>query len=414
VKTARRHYVVALTFVAAFVAYTDRVNISVAAVAMKEDLGWSQTEKGYVLSAFFVGYMLFLAATGWLAQKYGGKIVLGAAVVAWSAFTLVTPPAATHGLATLIAARIAMGIGEAAMFPAVVELYTRWVPASERARAMARVLSGIPLGTVVGLLVTGWIVGRFRWPMAFYAFGALGVVWAALWLPVKNDPKDDPRVGPEERALLTPPPAEKEEKISIWSVLRHKSVLAMMGAHFASNWTLYVLLAWLPSYFRDVQHISITSAGEMSAAPWLGMFLGTNVAAPISDRMIARGASVTRTRKLMQAVGLLGSAAFLVAMRDVGTPLTAVALLCGATFTLGFAWSGFAPNSLDLSPRHAAVIFGVSNTFATIPGIVGVAVTGWLVDATGTYASAFVLTAAVSGVCMLAYAVAFDAKPITE
>jgi ACS family sodium-dependent inorganic phosphate cotransporter len=144
------------------------------------------------------------------------------------------------------------------------------------------------------------------------------------------------------------------------------------------------------------------------------MFLGTNVAAPISDRMIARGTSVTATRKVMQAIGLLGSAAFLVAMRDVHSPMVAVALLSGATFTLGFAWSGFAPNSLDLSPRHAAVIFGVSNTFATIPGIVGVAVTGWLVDATGTYAAAFVLTAAVSGVCMLAYAIAFDAKPIAN
>ena len=81
-RLARRHVLVALTFLACFIAYTDRVNISVAAIAMKEDLGWTQTEKGLVLSSFFVGYMLFMFASGWLATRYGGKRVLGLAVLA--------------------------------------------------------------------------------------------------------------------------------------------------------------------------------------------------------------------------------------------------------------------------------------------------------------------------------------------
>lgn len=138
---SRRRVLVGLCFLACFIAYTDRVNISVAAVAMREELGWSQTEKGLVLSSFFVGYMLFMYASSWLAKRYGGRNVLGLAVIAWSAFTLLTPPAAALSIPLLIAARICMGLGEAAIFPAAVELYSRWIPVTERTRAMARLLS---------------------------------------------------------------------------------------------------------------------------------------------------------------------------------------------------------------------------------------------------------------------------------
>jgi ACS family sodium-dependent inorganic phosphate cotransporter len=197
-------------------------------------------------------------------------------------------------------------------------------------------------------------------------------------------------------------------------LLMRVPVWAMIVSHFATTWTLYVLLSWLPSYFRDVQGLSIANAGLFSAAPWLAMFAVTHLVAPLADTMIHRGISVTTTRKVMQCTALIGSAAFLLAARDVHSPALALALLCGATGALGCAWSGYAPNSLDMAPRHAPLLLGFSNTVATIPGIVGVAVTGWLVDVTGTYDSAFVLTAVVSGVAALVYALFFNARPLLE
>lgn len=414
----RRRHVVALCFLASFVAYTDRVNISVAAVAMKEQLGWSQSQKGLVLSSFFVGYMLFMIAGGWLAKRYGGRNVLAVAVLGWSAFTLVTPLAATLSLKALVTARIGMGLGEAALFPGVMELYSRWVPAAERARAVARMLSGIPLGTVGGLLATGWIVGRYHWSVAFYTFGALGLIWVVVWLAqVGDDPATDPRVTPEERALLAWHVADPEgtSPPPLRQLLQRPAVWAMIVGHFACTWTLYVLLSWLPSYFRDVEHVSVASAGLLSAAPWLTMFATVNGAGAISDRMIRRGASLTFTRKLMQSVGLVGPALFLfalLALRDVHSPELALALVCAATGALGFTWSGFAPNCLDLAPQYASVLYAVSNTFATIPGIAGVAVTGWLVDVTHGYAAAFVLSAGVAVAGAVFYAVFFDARPV--
>jgi ACS family sodium-dependent inorganic phosphate cotransporter len=413
----RRHVVVALTFLACIIAYTDRVNISVAAVAMREHFGWSQTQKGFVLSAFFVGYLLFMYVAGLLASRFGGKRVLGCSVLAWSIFTLLTPPAATLSMAALIAARIGMGVGEAAMFPATYELFGRWTPPTERARAVSRMLSGIPIGTLIGLMGTGWLIARYGWAMAFYTFGVVGLVWVIVWFQqVENDPAADPRLNIVERALLCEAKSSvgSAKTVPLRRLLLCTPVSAIVAGHVATTWSLYVLLSWLPSYFRDVQGLGIANAGLFSAAPWLAMFAATNVAAVVADRMIERGVSVTTTRKLMQCSGLVLSAGFLLMLRDVHSPAAALAFLCAATSALGCTWSGFGPSVLDVAPRHGAVLYGFSNTFATIPGIVGVAVTGWLVDVTGTYSAAFVLTSIVSAAGALVFGFLFDARPIVE
>lgn len=409
----RRHVVVALTFLACVIAYTDRVNISVAAVAMKEHFGWSQTEKGWVLSAFFVGYLLFMFLGGVLAARYGGKRVLACSVLSWSAFTLLTPLAAVTSLPLLLATRVGMGIGEAAMFPGAYEMFGRWVPASERARAAVRLLSGIPIGTVLGLMGTGVLMVRYGWASSFYVFGVAGLGWVILWWrQVCNDPAADPRVGPAERRLLAAPVRSAAANTPVAHLLLRRPVIAIVSAHVAGNWGLYMLLSWLPSYFRDVQGLSIANAGLFSAAPWLAMLLVSNVAAALTDRLILHGVSVSATRKLMQCGGLIVSAGFLLLLREVHTPAAALWLLCAATGALGCTWSGFAASFLDVAPRHGAVLYGFSNTFATIPGVIGVAVTGWLVDVTGTYSAAFLLTASISVLGAAVFGLCFEARTL--
>lgn len=408
----QRQVVVAYTFVACAVAYTDRVNIGVAAVAMREHFGWSQSEKGLVLSAFFVGYLLFMFVGGLIAAHFGGKRVLGWAVLAWSFFTLLTPLAAELSMSALIAVRVGMGIGEAALFPAAYDLFARWVPQRERARATARMLSGIPIGTLIGLTGSGWLVAHFGWPAAFYAFGIPGLFWVVLWFRrVENDPATDPRVSAEERALLTDTSAP-QERPPYRQLLFSAPVSAIATAHFAANWSLYLLLAWLPSYFRDAHGLTIANSGLFSAAPWLSLFVAANLSAVVSDRMIGRGFNVTTMRKTFLCTGLIAVAAILLVTRYVSSPGPALALMCAALAALGCTWSGFPPAMIDVAPRSSAVVYGFSNTFATIPGIVGVAATGWLVDLTGTYSAAFALAAAVSVLGALVFGFLFDARRI--
>ena len=388
--TAKRYGVVGLCFAAVFVCYIDRVNISVAAIAMQSEFGWSETTKGLVLSSFFVGYMLTQAVAGWLADRFGGKLVLGFAVVWWSLFTVLTPWAAYASFAMLIAARIALGLGEAATFPASYGMFGRWVPENERARSISLLASGIPIGTLFALLTTGWIIENHGWPAVFYWFGAAGIVWAVAWFRfIHDDPASHPHISSAELDRIGVKADEPRQRIVFpWrAFLKLPAFWALLVNHFCSNVLLYVALAWLPSYFRDAQGLSLTGAGLYSAAPWLSMFVLTNLAGWIADSLQRRGLSVVAVRKTMQTIGLAGGAVFLLLLRDVHSANVAVLLMCGALGLASFSISGFGTNHLDIAPKYAGVLLGITNTFATIPGIVGVALTGWLVETTGSYDS---------------------------
>jgi ACS family sodium-dependent inorganic phosphate cotransporter len=384
----RYYTVVLLLFAAVFISYIDRTNISVAAIAMQDDLGWSETDKGLVLSSFFVGYLLLMAVSGALANSFGGWLVLGVAVLWWSAWTALTPPAAVSSLAALVMARIALGLGEAAVFPASINMIGRWVPPERRSRATALLISAISLGTVFSLPITGWLVREFGWAWPFYLFGAVGLVWYAAWHLLARD-------APPSHAATAAAPAE-QRAVPWGRLLSLPAVWAIIVAHFASNWGLYILLAWLPSYFKTTFGVSLANAGLLSAAPWLVSFIMANVAGAWADRMLAAGRSAAFVRKLMQTIALAGSATFLLLLTQAGTPAVAVLLMCGATATSACAMSGFGPNCFDIAPRYADVIWGISNTFATLPGIVGVYITGWLLDRTGSFVAPFMLTVGIA------------------
>ena len=173
-------------------------------------------------------------------------------------------------------------------------------------------------------------------------------------------------------------------------------------------------MSWMPSYFASVHGLDISSVGIYTMAPWAAMFVMMNVAGWIADKLILMDWNITLVRKLMQSIGLLGSAAFLLITRTVTTPESAVLCLCGALGLLAFAYSGSAPNVLDIAPRFGGVVFGVMNTLGTLPGIVGVALAGWLVDTTQSYDSVLLLAAVVSIVGAVVYIALGSAEKLIE
>lgn len=396
----RRHTVVLLCFLSTFICYIDRVNISVAIIPMAKEFGWSDTERGMVLSSFFAGYLVTQVLGGWLAQKLGGKAVLGFGVLWWSAFTIITPLSAFTSFPVLIAARIAMGLGEGVAFPSVYHMFGRWVPAQERSRAASFNLAAIPAGTLTAIILTPFLAVKFGWPSVFYVFGACGVVWFAFWwFLVVDEPSQDLRMGESEREMFQTEAVKDDssgqEPVPWRELMSLRPVWAIIVAHFSANWGLYVLLSWLPSYFASELGISLRSVWIYVAPPWIAMFVVGNMVGILADSLIAKGWTVTRVRRFMQFIGFAAPAIGLVALATVQDANTAVILLTLSLGLSSFSFAGFASNHLDIAPRHAGILFGISNTFATLPGIIGVALTGYLVDITGTYASAFYLTAGI-------------------
>lgn len=379
------YVVVPLLCAAVFISYIDRTNISVGAIAMQAQFGWDETQKGLVLSAFFVGYLVMMIGSSALANRYGGKIVLGLAVVWWSVFTILTPPAALTSLSVLVIARIALGLGEAAVFPASINMIGRWVPPLRRSQAVSLFSSSLYIGTMFALPVTGQLVKTYGWPMPFYLFGMVGLVWAVIWFTSVRGGYG-----------VEPPAAKTPEAIPWGRLLRLPSLWAIVVAHFSSNWSLYVLLAWLPSYFKRTFGVTLANAGLLSAAPWLAAFVMANVAGHVADRLLQAGRSASFVRKLMQTIALGGSGVFLLLLPSAASLHEGLWLMCGATGSAAFCMAGFAPNCFDIAPRQAEVIWGISNTVATLPGIVGIYATGWLVDRTGSFGAPFYLTAGIA------------------
>ena len=394
----RRYNLVGLCFLSTFICYIDRVNISVAIIPMAEEFGWDQTTRGIVLSSFFYGYLATQVFGGWLADRFGGKIVLGLGVVWWSLFTLITPPAAALSFTVLFLARVGMGLGEGVAFPAVYNLYARWIPRQERARSIALTSSGISLGTVGALLLTPTIVVALGWPWVFYLFGILGFVWYVGWHFLTTDtPDSHPGVHPSELEFIrhNVPPVPKNETIPWAQLLSKVPVWAIIINHFCSNWGFYVLLTWLPTYFTQALGVDLSQVGVYTILPWLAMFLMANVAGWVADKLIEAGLSVTFVRKLMQTIGFLGPTIFLSLIGSVSSAPQAITYMCCALGLNAFALSGFGVNHLDIGPRYAGILLGLSNTAGTIPGIVGVTLTGYILDVTGSWGLVFSIAAGI-------------------
>jgi len=396
---SHRHRLVLLSFLAVFICYIDRVSISVAIIPMAESLNWDLETQSLVMSSFFVGYLVMQIAGGRLADRFGGKIVLGLGVLLWSLFTFVTPFAATAGLTILILARIGMGMGEAVTFPSIYSLYGRWVPDAERSRAVALANSGIPAGTVFALIVTPIIAASLGWEWVFYLFAAVGVLWWLIWQQtVAATPAMQPGISADEiRTIAAGTASGTASGPAPWKLLlSNKSVWAIVIAHFCNNWSLYVLLSWMPTFINKGLGVDYAAVGWLTMIPHLASFVSLNIAGGIADRMIRQGRNKTFVRKLMQSIGFGGISLSLLVVGYVDTVWLAITIMTIGNALGAFVTGGFAVNHMDIAPRHAGTLMGITNTAGTIPGIIGVYVSGMILAATGSWVLVFQLAAAVT------------------
>lgn len=413
----KRMTVLVLTFIAFVICYLDRVNISIAAISMQKELGWSDSTKGYVFSLFFWGYFSMQIGGGYLANRFGGKVVLGWAVLFWSLFTILTPIAAFMSIPALLAVRFLMGVGEAGLSPSSFTIAGRWFPHNERSRAMGFLSSGTILGTILALIVGPKIIAVYGWEMIFYSFGVLGFIWALFWYFLFTDqPNQHKSISKYELDLIHAGGGVKEKAASIpWrKILGSPAVWALCVVGFAASWTLYIFLSWLPSYFSDVHNLDLAGAGLYALLPWIVMFLMLNVSGWVADRMITKGVSTTLTRKIMIGFGLIGAAIIMFFLRGAATPQTATILMSAALGIIAFSYAGLVPNGLDIAPRFADIIYGTVNTFGTLAGALGAIAAGLIVEKTGSYDNVFFISAAICVVGGVIYLFLGDGKKLID
>ena len=406
----RRYTMMLLLLLALFLCYVDRVIISLAAVDMQQELGWSDTGKGLVFSAFFLGYFVMQIGSGILSQVYGGRNVLLFAVLLWSLFTVLTPPAAYASFAILIFARFMLGIGEGAAYPAAYNLVYAWMKPGEISRSISLTTAASTLGTVFAFLVAGKLIGLYGWPWVFYFFGSLGALWALFWIrhiparPGEQDPESQ-QAGNGNKSKLDIP----------WKIIFTRAPSLALFCVAVCFWgVIFPLASWLPSYYVDTFKVSLTQAGLYSILPWLAVSVSVILAGILADRLLQNGMTKIRVRKGFVCISAGGAAICLLLLMNSSSLGSAIIYVSLVFAFVGTIVPGFAPNAADILPDHGAILYGFLAATGSLSGAVVTALTGALLDETGSYGSVFLLMAALSFSCLLVFQLFGKAEPLVK
>lgn len=392
----KRINLVILFFMSNLICYMDRINISVTAPVIMKELGWNEAALGVILSSFFVGYTLLQIPGGWLADRFGGKIILTIGVLWWSAFTMLTPFAGT--ITGMIAVRALMGLGEGVNFPSVQSMNAKWIPAAERSRVAGFTLSGISVGNILAFPLATFIMTSLGWHYVFYIFGLFGLVWLLFWIPLAaNRPEEHRSISAAELAYIkanTPviPPVEKTP----WKeIITKPPVLALIINHFCSSWAFFLFLTWMPTYLVSAHGFSIKEMGFYSMMPYIAMVIGSNGAGWLADYYIRRTGSITLIRKLFHSVSLISASIFLILLSQADTKMEAVLLISLALGFMSLTGSTTGPNAMDIAPRYAGIIMGMQTTAGNIAGVIVPVAVGFIVSLTGRWDMVFYIAAAI-------------------
>ena len=400
-----RFKVIFLSFLAVSICYIDRVNISVAIIPMQEQFGWSEFHVGIILSSFYFGYMFTLIVGGYLADKYGGKKVLGYGLLIWSFFTIITPFFAYSGLWWLVFIRILMGLGEGITFPSWHAIYARWIPFNERTRAVAFTNSGIAAGTVFGYAVAALIISSYSWEWVFYLFGILGVFWYFFWnRSVTSFPENNKYLSKNELRLIKneAPSKETAPSIPFLKLLKNMPFLAIALATFCNNWSLYTFLSYLPKYVNAPLNeggmgVDLGSSTFVIAIliPCVVSIISLILGGYLADGLIKRGFAVIKVRKVVNSIGFFGSAFFLLLMSNEDSLLNVVILLSLINICSGICAGGFGVNHADLGPKYTGSLVGISGSIGMIAAILSPIVAGTVLEITNSWSMIFYICSGV-------------------
>ncbi|MGU7768751.1 MFS transporter [Burkholderia sp. MR1-5-21] len=403
-----RWIVAGMMWAAIAINYIDRTVLSAAAPHIQKAFHLSAVEMGVVMSAFFWSYALLQLPAGMLADRFGQKKVLGFAVLWWSIATAFTGLAS--GIKSLVALRVALGVGEAGAYPANAGITSRWFPKAERATVAAIFDSGSKLGSAVALPLIAWLIATFDWRITFAVTGALGIVWFVVWLAVFRDsPAQHPRVNPAELAHIRnglPEPGAQTDapRVPWYRLLAHRNICAMCIGFFMINYNSYFFITWLPTYLVKERGMGLMEMGFMASLPlFVSMFVEL-LAGWASDRVYASGKlSLTATRKLFLVIGLVMASSIGLAAFAQSAAL-AVFLLCIAKSGMTVAASQVWALPADVAPGNTvSMVAGLQNMISNMGGVVGPIVTGAIVSATGSFVPALVFSAALIGVAIVNY-----------
>ncbi|OAD55056.1 Sialin, partial [Eufriesea mexicana] len=360
------------------------------------EFNWDEKTQGVILGAFFIGYVSTNVPGGRMAEKFGGKLIYGLGVFLTAVLTVISPFAAYIGLVPFVAVRVAEGFTEGVTFPAMHNMLAHWVPPLERNKFAAMVYAGSNVGTVISLPISAWLCSlEFwgGWPLAFYLFGGLGIVWYAFWLIyVFDTPAQHKKIDPLERAYIE---ATVEKKAEVndpgvpWlSIFTSLPMWAITITQCGQSWAFYTLLTELPTYMDKILHFDVQKNAYLAALPYLSSWLVGLAISSFADALLAyQLLSPLTSFKLWNTVASLGpSLSFIGAIWAECDAVTVMMMLTVLGSLQGAVYSANQMNHIALAPQYAGTLYGLTNAAANICGFLAPYIIGSLIQGHETLA----------------------------
>jgi MFS family permease len=367
--------------------YVDRVNISTAAPLIKADLGLSNTELGFVFSAFAYPYALFQLVGGWLGDRFGARRTLGVCGLVVCAATVLT--GAAGGFVALLAARLALGFGEGAAFPTATRAMTSWIPEARFGFAQGITHSFSRFGNAVTPPLIAVLVAVVTWRGSFVVLGLASLVWVIAWYGFfRDEPRQHKRMTETELATLPPARSTVRRKVP-WLRLARR-ILPVTLVDFCYGWTLWLFLSWIPSFFVQNFHLNLKDSALFSAGVFFAGVVGDTLGGIISDAILRRTGDVRLARRSVIAAGLFGAFVFLIPVVFIHDLTITAACLTLAFFFAELVVAPIWSVPMDIAPRHAGTASGMMNFGFGLAGIISPVFFGVLIDATGSWALPFI------------------------
>jgi MFS family permease len=364
-----------------FITYLDRVNVSTAAAGFGPEFGLSKTQIGLVFSAFAYPYLVFQVIGGWVSDRFGAKRTLIVCGLLWAAATVLTGLAG--GLISLLVARVLLGLGEGATFPAATSAMARWVAKEKRGYAQGITHAAARIGNAVAPPMIVAVMATQGWRASFYVCAAISFVWVALWaLTFTEYPKDHPRITPEETAFL---PAPKPKAANVpWGPL-FKRMAPVTIVYFCYGWTLWLFLSWIPQYFLHSYNLDLKKSAIFAASVFFAGVVGDTLGGIVTDKIYERSGSLQKARSGMVAVCMGLTLLSLIPLTFTHDLYISLACLSAGFFfaemTIGPMWA----IPMDIAPEFSGTASGMMNTGSALAAILSPVVSGMLIDEFGSW-----------------------------
>lgn len=415
-----RYLLILGAFLISMLMWIDRACISAAEGNIAKDLNLSDTQMGWVMGAFALGYALFQVPGGKLADRFGPRVVMTGVCIAWSVFTGLT--GVVRQVTLLVGVRFAFGMGEAGGYPTISRAIYSWLPIGERGITNSLIFSGGRLGAAVAMPGVVWLIAvTGGWQQAFYLLGGIGLAVAILWFVLfRNMPEDHFAVTDAEADYIKQHRAAdaalsmKDDQTGIASlgqILSAPTMWMLMVQYVAHNFTFFFVASWFFKYMKTTYDLTPQQTGWYAMMPLLCGVLGNWLAGAMVDTLYRKG-HWNLSRRLPAVIGFVLAAVGMALCINMHTPLTAVMAMCLAIFGSDMVLSPSWTTCLDVGGRNAGTVSGAMNMVGNLGAFCTAMLFPVLHQAAGSHEPFFYLAAGLNIVAVFLWFMIRPDRPL--